>query len=135
MAEETRAGEPTMAETGLRVIARSDGTWLEFSTTDGGHDVVRMETIADELCREGGGEKVAGQVIRRWCQDQQHARVGRVLPSESPTNPPADPNLERLSDHGAAKKKNEEVEAMSEDSFPASDPPSFSPSRPGTAKS
>jgi hypothetical protein len=72
-----RAAEPTLAESGLRVIAKNDGTWLEFLTTDGRTDLVRMEMIADELCGKGGTLKEYGEVIRRWCADQQHARVGR----------------------------------------------------------
>jgi hypothetical protein len=127
-----RASQPTAAELGLRVLAKNDGTWLEFLTTDGQSHAVHMESIADDLCREGGPQSPFGQAIRRWCADQQHARTARRLTSDAPANPPVDPKHERLSDHHAAKEKDEEVEAMSEDSFPASDPPSFSPPRTGS---
>jgi hypothetical protein len=72
-----RASQPTMAEAGIRVLAKGDGTWLEFLTTDGRTEAVLMEAIANDLCRKGSGLKRYGEVIRRWCADQQHARTGR----------------------------------------------------------
>jgi hypothetical protein len=102
-----RAADPSAGEIGLRVLAKDDGTWLEFLTTDGRTDLVHMESIGDDLCREGGPHSPFGQAIRRWCADQQHARTGHRLMSDAPSNPHVDPKHERLSDHKAAKEREE----------------------------
>jgi hypothetical protein len=62
------SGEPTMAEAELRILSRSDGTWLLFTTSKGRHARVKMELIADIA---GGAN---GEVIREWCDDQ-HPRT------------------------------------------------------------
>lgn len=123
-----RAGDPTMATAGLRISAKDDGTWLELQTTGGERALIRMETIADDLTRADGPCRSDGETIKRWCRDQQHARTagspreveGRVV------NPPSDLKYERLSQHPASDERDDDVEAMSQDSFPTSDPPSFS---------
>lgn len=122
-----RADEPTMATTGLRVLAKDDGTWLELETTGGEHALIRMESIADDLGRAGGPRRGEAETIKRWCHDQQHARRSGVIAGaqERSANPPVDPRHERLSEHPAADETGDNVEAMSQDSFPTSDPPSF----------
>jgi DNA replication initiation complex subunit (GINS family) len=127
-----RTSDPTMATAGLQVRATDNGTWLEFQTTDGRRDLVRMETIAGDLMRQDGPHRGYGEALRRWCRDQQHARTGRMPAhgAAADANTPADPQHERTSE--AATEEDETVDAMGEDSFPASDPPSFSPSRTGS---
>jgi hypothetical protein len=62
---EARPGEPTLADVGLRVLARGDGTWLEFTTSKGAHARVDVRRVADQL----GGADAA--VIKEWCADRQ----------------------------------------------------------------
>ena len=123
-----RADEPTMATAGLRVLAKDDGTWLILETTGGEHALIRMESIADDLGRADGPRREEAETIKRWCRDQQHARrSGSATSAKSRiANPPSDPRHERLSEHPAADETDDDVEAMSQDSFPTSDPPSFS---------
>jgi hypothetical protein len=60
-----RPGEPTLADVGLRVLARGDGTWLEFTTSKGAHARIDVRRIADQA-GDGGAA-----VIREWCADRQ----------------------------------------------------------------
>jgi hypothetical protein len=62
---EMRPGEPTLADVGLRVLARDDGTWLEFTTSKGAHARIDVRRIAEHV---GNADAV---VIREWCADQQ----------------------------------------------------------------
>jgi hypothetical protein len=60
-----RPGEPALADAGLRVLVRQDGTWLEFTSPKGRQARVEVRRIAD----------VAGttdaEVIKKWCADRQ----------------------------------------------------------------
>jgi hypothetical protein len=60
-----RPGEPTLADVGLRVLARADGTWLEFTTRKGAHARVDARRIAELIGGSGA------DAIREWCADQQ----------------------------------------------------------------
>lgn len=60
-----RAGEPTLADVGLRVLIRQDGTWLEFTSPKGRHARIDVRRLADAI---GGPE---AEVIKEWCVDQQ----------------------------------------------------------------
>lgn len=61
----TRPGEPTLADVGLRVLIRQDGTWLEFTSPKGRHARVEVRRLAETI---GGPE---AEVIKEWCLDQQ----------------------------------------------------------------
>jgi hypothetical protein len=52
----------------LVVRAEEDGTWLEFTTSDGRQATLRVETLA---AHERG---LAGITLRQWCQDRQAER-------------------------------------------------------------
>jgi len=60
-----RPGEPTLADAGLRVLVRQDGTWLEFTSPKGRQARIEVRRIADMA---GGTD---AEVIKEWCVDRQ----------------------------------------------------------------
>lgn len=60
-----RPSEPTLAEFGLRVLIREDGTWLEFASPKGDRARVDVRRIAESL---GGPE---AEIIKEWCAERQ----------------------------------------------------------------
>jgi hypothetical protein len=61
-------GEPTMADAGLRVLAKDDGVWLEFESSNGGRSTVKVDEVAERMSGRDA------DVIRQWCEDQ-HVRT------------------------------------------------------------
>jgi len=62
---DARPGEPTLAEAGLRVLVREDGTWIEFTSPKGRHARIDVRRIADMI---GGPD---GEVVKEWCAERQ----------------------------------------------------------------
>lgn len=57
--------EEDVMKDALKVHVKSDGTWLEFQSSDGKSALLRIETLAENKVG------IVGMCLRQWCRDRQ----------------------------------------------------------------
>jgi hypothetical protein len=58
---------------GLKVIVTDDGTWLEFSSTDGKRAAINIEALADQ--KQAGLARAVSEALTSWCRDRRQGRA------------------------------------------------------------